>query len=98
MQDSNTVLEQQLDDINSKFLAQFVVQNADTLTLQDELKKCQEKQDIYCQQAEKAQMVPSHRRLLLVSADSDTALLPAQLYQQVLWDHNDLNNRYSEIF
>ncbi len=48
-------------------------------------------------QAENAQMVASHRRRRLVSADSDNSLTPPQLYQHVLRYHDDLDHRDSKI-
>ena len=95
--DRNHVLQQQLDEANSKLITQFDVQNAEILKLQDELSVSREKQDFYRRQAEKADLVPPFRRRRLVPTDSDNALTSDQLFQQVLWDRDDLKNRDSEI-
>ena len=55
--DHNNVLQQQLDELNSKML----VQGSNILSLQDPLQKCQVAQDVYRQQALKADMVPPRR-------------------------------------
>jgi hypothetical protein len=39
--DRNIVLQQQLDDSNANLLAQFEVQNAENLKLEDQIKKSQ---------------------------------------------------------
>ena len=95
--DRNHALQQQLDEANSKLITQFDVQNAEILKLQDELSVSREKQDFYRRQAEKADLVPPFRRRRLVPTDSDNALTSDQLFQQVLWDRDDLKNRDSEI-
>ena len=58
----NHILQQQLDDSNSKLLEQFNVQNAAILNLQEQLKKSQAAQDFYRRQALQADMVPPRRR------------------------------------
>ena len=93
----NAAGRKQLDEANSKLITQFDVQNAEILKLQDELSVSREKQDFYCRQAKKADLVPPFRCRRLVSTDSDNALTSAQLLQQVLWDRDDLKNRDSEI-
>jgi hypothetical protein len=68
--DRNSALQQQLDDLNSKMLAQ----DSDILNLQDQLKKSQVAQEFYRHQALKADMVPLRRRCRFVSSDADNAL------------------------
>ena len=50
----NIALQQQLDDLNSKMLAQ----DFEILNLQDQLKKCQVAQEFNRQQDLKADMIP----------------------------------------
>jgi hypothetical protein len=54
----NLTLQQQLNDLNSKLLDQFNVQNAEILKLQDQLKTSQAAQDFYRHQALQAEMIP----------------------------------------
>ena len=61
-QDRISALQTQLDETNSKLISQFEAQNAQILTIQDELKLNIVGQEFYRQQAEKGQMVPPHRR------------------------------------
>jgi hypothetical protein len=58
----NLTLQQQLNDLNSKLLDQFNVQNAEILKLQDQLKTSQAAQDFYRHQALQAEMIPPRRR------------------------------------
>ena len=85
----NTALQTQLDDINSKVIAQA----ADILQLQDLLKTSQEKTEFYRRQAAQADLVPPRRRCRLVSSDADNALSPDELYQQLLWARDDIQVR-----
>jgi hypothetical protein len=55
-------VQQQLDEVNAKLIAQFEVQNAEILKLQDELEQQKLKSEFYQQQAAKAEMLPPHRR------------------------------------
>ena len=87
--DHNIALQQQLDDLNSKMLAQ----DSEILNLQDQLKKSQVAQEFYRHQALKADMVPPRRRCRFVSSDADNALTPDQLYQQLLWARDDIQVR-----
>ncbi len=85
----NTALQQQLDDLNSKLLAQ----DSEILSLQNQLKTSQAAQEFYHQQALKAAMVPPLRRSRLVSPPDDIALSPNQLYQQWLLARDDIQVR-----
>ena len=89
----NTALQTQLDDINSKVIAQA----ADILQLQDLLKTSQEKTEFYRRQAAQADLVPPRRRCRLVSSDADNALSPDELYQQLLWARDDIQVRDSVL-
>mmetsp|Transcript_50366 Transcript_50366/g.105135 ORF Transcript_50366/g.105135 Transcript_50366/m.105135 type:complete len:316 (-) Transcript_50366:270-1217(-) len=90
-------VQQQLDEANAKLLAQFELQNAEILNLQDELGKSKLKTDFYRQQAEKAQVVPSYLRRRMIIPASDLALSTDQLYQQVLFDRDAIAQRDAEI-
>jgi DNA repair exonuclease SbcCD ATPase subunit len=90
-------VQQQLDEVNAKLLAQFEVQNAEILKLQDELEQSTIKSEFYRQQAEKADMIPPHRRRRTVHSDDTLALSTDQLYQQVLFDRDALAHRDAEI-
>ena len=91
--DRNIILTKQLDDTNAKLLAQFEVQNADIISLQDELKKTKIKLDFYQQQAEKAHLVPAKLRKRFVPPAADIALSHEQLYQLVLLARDDIHIR-----
>ena len=87
--DRNTALQKQLDDANSKFIAQ----DAEILQLQDLLKKSQEQSEFYRQQAVQADLVTPRRRCRIVSSDADNVLTPDELYQQLLWARDDIQVR-----
>jgi len=88
----NIVLQQQLDDANAKLLAQFEVQNAEILKLEDQLKKSQAVSDFFRAQAMKAGVVPSLRRSRSISSD-DEHLTQAQLLQQLSLARTDIQVR-----
>ncbi len=87
----NTALQRQLDDVNSKIIAQ----DAEILKLQDSdwFHKCRETIEFYRKQAEQANLVPPRRRHRFVSSDADNALTPDQLYQQLLLARDDIQVR-----
>ncbi len=85
----NIVLQQQLDDSNAKLLAQFEVQNAEILKLEDQIKKSQAVSDFYRDQAMKAGVVPFPRRSRNVSSYDETFTLE-QLSQQLSLDHTEI--------
>ena len=85
----NTALQQQLDELNSKLLAQ----DSEILSLQNQLKTSQAAQEFYNQQALKADMVSPIRRSRLVSPPDELALSPDQLYQQWLLARDDIQIR-----
>ena len=85
----NSALRTQLDDINSKVIAQA----AEILQLQDLLKTSQEKSEFYRQHAVQADLVTPRRRCRLVSSDADNVLTPDELYQQFLWARDDIQVR-----
>lgn len=87
--DRNTALQKQLDDANSKFIAQ----DAEILQVQDLLKKSQEKSEFYRQQAVQADLVTPRRRCRIVSSDADNVLTPDELYPQLLWARDDIQVR-----
>jgi hypothetical protein len=89
---STIVLQQQLDDANAKLLAQFEVQNAEILKLEDQLKKSQAVSDFYREQAVKAGVVPSLRRSHSISSDNDH-LTKEQLLLQLSLASTDLQVR-----
>ena len=89
--------QQQLDEVNAKLLAQFEIQNAEILKLQDELEQNKIKSNFYRQQAAQADMIPPHRRRRTVHSVDNLALSPDQLYQQVLFDRDALAHRDAEI-
>ena len=91
--DCNIILTKQLDDVNAKLLAQFEVQNAEIIKLQDELEKTKHKLEFYRQHAEKAQLVPTAFRKRFVPPTDDFALSPEQLYQLVLFARDDIGAR-----
>jgi hypothetical protein len=76
-------VQQHLDEINAKLLAQFEVQNAEILKLQDELEHSKFKAEVYKQQAEKAQSVPSHQHRRVVIPAADLSLSMDQLYELI---------------
>ena len=88
----NIVLQQQLDDANAKLLAQFEVQNAEILKLEDQLKKRQAVSEFFREQATKAGVVPSQRRSRSISSD-DEHLTQAQLLQQLSLARTDIQVR-----
>jgi hypothetical protein len=88
---------QQLDEVNAKLLANFEVQNAEILKLQDELEQRTIKSDFYRQQAAQADMIPPQRRRRTVHSVYNLTLSPDQLYQQVLFDRDALAHRDAEI-
>ena len=90
-------VQQHLDEVNAKLLAQFEVQNAEILKLQDELEQSKFKAEVYKQQAEKAQLVPSQPRRRVVIPASERSLSMDQLYQQRLFDREALAHRDAEI-
>jgi hypothetical protein len=90
-------VQQHLDEVNAKLLAQFEVQNAEILKLQDELEQSKFKAEVYKQQAEKAQLVPSLPRRRVVIPAADLSLSMDQLYQQLLFDRDALAHRDAEI-
>jgi hypothetical protein len=90
-------VQQQLDEVNAKLLANFEVQNAEILKLQDELEQSKFKAEVYKQQAEKAQLVPSHQRRRVVIPANDLSLSMDQLYRQLLFDRDALAHRDAEI-
>jgi hypothetical protein len=87
--DHNTALQKQLDDANSKFIAQ----DAEILHLQDQLKKGRETAEFYRQQAVHADVVPPRRHCRFVPSADDKALTPDQLYQQLLLARDDIQIR-----
>ncbi len=90
-------VQQQLDEVNAKLIANFEVQNAEILKLQDELEQSKFKAEVYKQQAEKAQAVPPHQRRRVVIPAADLSLSMDQLHQQVLYDRDDIAHRDDEI-
>jgi hypothetical protein len=84
--------QQQLDEVNAKLLAQFEVQNAEILKLEDQLKKSQAVSDFFRAQAMKAGVVPSLRRSRSISSD-DEHLTQAQLLQQLSLARTDIQVR-----
>jgi hypothetical protein len=74
-------------------LEQFIVQNAENLNLQEQLKKSQAAQEFYHHQALQADMDPPRHRYRFVPTDSDLALSPAQIYQQLLLARDDIQVR-----
>jgi len=89
----NTMLQQQLDAVNSKLLDQSSIHNAEIFALQGLLAKSQEAQEFYRRQALQADMVPPRRRHRFVSSEADNALTPEQLYQQLLLARDDIQFR-----
>ncbi len=89
----NLALQLQLDESNSKLIEQFNVQNAEILKLQEQLKKSQEAQEFYSQQAMQADLVPPCSRCRFVSPDADIDLSPTQIYQQLILASNDIQIR-----
>ena len=89
----NHILQQQLDDSNSKLLEQFNVQNAAILNLQEQLKKSQAAQDFYRQQTLQADVVPPRRRYRFVPTDNGLAISPAEIYQHLLLARDDIQVR-----
>jgi hypothetical protein len=86
------VLQQQLDDANATLLAQFEVQNAEILKLEDQLKKSQAVSDFHREQAMKAGAVPSLRCSRSISSD-DEHLTQEQLLLQLSLARTDIQVR-----
>jgi hypothetical protein len=86
----NIALQQQLDDFNSKLLAQ----DSEILNLQDQLKKCQVAQEFNCQPDLKADMIPPRHHC---PPDADIALSPAQLSQPLLLPRDDVQVRENHL-
>ena len=91
--DRNTGSRNNLMMPNSKVIAQA----AEILQLQDLLKKSQEKSEFYRQQAVQADLIIPRRRCCLVSSDADHALMPDDLYQQLVWARDDIQVRDSAL-
>ena len=88
----SVAVQQQLDEVNAKLLAQFEVQNAEIIKLQDDLATSKFKVEYYQQEAEKARLIPITRKRVVAPA-ADLALSTEQLYQQVLRGRDDIAQR-----
>ena len=88
----NIVLQQQLDDSNTKLLAQSEAHNAQILKTDDLLKKSQTVSDFYREQAMKAGVVPSPCRSRPISS-ADEHLTTEQLLQQLSLARTDIQVR-----
>ena len=86
------VLQQQLDDANTKLLAQFEVQNAEILKIADQLKTTQAGSDFYRAKAIQAGVVPSIRRSRPISSDNEP-LTQEQQSQQLSLAYTDIQVR-----
>ena len=92
----SVAVQQQLDEVNAKLLAQFEVQNVEIIKLQDELATSKFKVEYYQQEAEKARVLPISRKRVVIPA-ADLLLSTDQLHQQVLLDRDTLAQQEAEI-